>query len=151
MDEKNEHDEPGREHDQGFKVADKRRFTESGSAREEAAAGEEKAESRVDAEAESRINDALNDKGASTDYSSITFSSFIVSLATQALMQLGEIPPPPGVKIEIDKGASQQTIDILIMLREKTRGNLEKPENDLLEEVLYGVQMAFVRHVEVTK
>ena len=75
----------------------------------------------------------------------ITFSSFAISLATQALMQLGHIQPPPGVQVPRDRVAAKQTIDILTMLEKKTKGNLDQDEARLLEEILHQVRIGFVR------
>lgn len=75
----------------------------------------------------------------------INFSSFVMSLATQALMQLGEIPPPPGVSLHVDVGAAQQSIDILTMLEQKTKGNLDQAEAQLLEEILHQLRVSFLR------
>jgi hypothetical protein len=75
----------------------------------------------------------------------INFSSFVISLATQALMQLGEMPPPDGVALEPDIEAARQTIEILGLIEEKTKGNLEPEEVQLLSEVLHSVRICFVR------
>lgn len=77
--------------------------------------------------------------------SEINFSSFVVSLATQALMQMGQMSPPPGVNIETDLTAAKQTIDILQMLQNKTRGNLTTKETEMLTEILHSLKMGFVR------
>lgn len=76
----------------------------------------------------------------------VDFSSFIMSLATQALVQLGEVPPPNGLSLPVDKVAAKHTIDILTMLDEKTRGNLDPGEQHLLSEILYELRVRFVRH-----
>jgi len=76
---------------------------------------------------------------------SISFSSFTVSLANQALLHMGVINAPPGVDVPVDKDAARQTIDILQMLESKTRGNLEPVEERLLREVLHELRLNFVR------
>ena len=75
----------------------------------------------------------------------IDFVSFFMSLATQALMQLGEMEAPAGVAMTKDLDAAQQTIDILSMLQEKTRGNLSEQEDKLVEEVLHNLRMVFLK------
>lgn len=75
----------------------------------------------------------------------LNFSSFVLSLATQALMQLGEMPPPDGMAIEPDMDAARQTIAVLGLIEEKTRGNLLPEETELLTEVLHSVRICFVR------
>ena len=132
----------------GFRVADKRRFTSEGDVRGDGEKRSAEEVPREAGEAETRRGDF---EAHNAEFPQITFSSFIVSLATQALMQLGELPPPPGVHMEVDRAAAKHSIDILIMLRDKTLGNLDKGEGDLLEEVLHNVQISFVRHSTAKK
>src|SRR5262245_25644806 len=80
---------------------------------------------------------------ASADVS-VTFSSFLLGLSTQALLHLGEIPNPAGGQAETDLVAAKQVIDILGMLEAKTRGNLEQAEQGLVESVLYDLRMKYV-------
>ncbi len=87
-------------------------------------------------------------KPAPDDHDAFDFSSFIISLATQALMQLGAMQPPSGVSVPIDKEAAKQTIDILTMLHHKTRGNLERDEDRLLQEILHNVRLSYVRAMQ---
>jgi hypothetical protein len=75
----------------------------------------------------------------------VSFMSFVMSLATQALVQLGEMAPPPGMEIPVDRVAAQQTIDILTMLQRKTVGNLSADEARFIEEVLHSLRMSYVR------
>ena len=74
----------------------------------------------------------------------ITLSTFILSLSTQVLLHLGEIPGPAGEKPERDMLAAKQVIDILGLLREKTKGNLDEDEAALLDNVLYDLRMRYV-------
>lgn len=84
---------------------------------------------------------------SSYDYAdpTLTFSSFLISLATQALMQLGEIKAPDGVELPVDREAAKQTIDIISMLKQKTAGNLNPDELRLIEEILHNLRMSYVR------
>jgi hypothetical protein len=75
----------------------------------------------------------------------VSFSSFIMSLATQTMVQMGEMQPPPGLEIPIDVESARQTIDILAMLQRKTRGNLSAEEARFMEEVLHTLRMSYVR------
>jgi hypothetical protein len=75
----------------------------------------------------------------------MTFSSFVMSLGMQALMALGEMPAPDGAEMPQNKEAAQQSIEILGVIKDKTKGNLEPDESRLLEEVLHNVRMAFVK------
>ena len=57
----------------------------------------------------------------------IDFSTFVLSLSTTALYQMGRVPDPEtGATIEPNRVIAEQTIDTLKMLREKTRGKLVK-------------------------
>ena len=77
----------------------------------------------------------------------ITFSSFILSLTTQALMCLGEIPNPQDGTPCQDLPAAKQVIDILGLLKEKTPGNLTQSEERLLEQGLFDLRMKYVEIV----
>jgi hypothetical protein len=74
----------------------------------------------------------------------LDFSTFIMSLTSSAFYHLGDIADPETGKTETNLPAVQQTIDMLIMLREKTQGNLTEEETKLLEQLVYELQMKFV-------
>jgi len=75
----------------------------------------------------------------------IDLSTFILSLSTSALYQMGLVPGPEGVKVpEPNRALARQTIDTLEMLQEKTRGNLDPQESKLFENLLYELRMRFV-------
>jgi hypothetical protein len=79
--------------------------------------------------------------GASAE---MTFGTFLVGLSTQALMLLGDIPDPQTGKPERDLVGAQQLIDIIGMLEQKTRGNLDRDEAQLIEAILYELRMKYV-------
>jgi len=87
---------------------------------------------------------AQTDKGDGASPPSITFSSFVIGLATQALMYLGAAPSPAGVTIEKDPAEAATIIGVIEMLAEKTKGNLSEDEAKLVEEVLYELRMRYV-------
>ncbi|MBW2051829.1 MAG: DUF1844 domain-containing protein [Deltaproteobacteria bacterium] len=74
----------------------------------------------------------------------VTLSTFIFSLSTSALLHLGEIPDPNTNQTVMNLGLAKQTIDIIGMLKEKTKGNLEEDESKLLENLLYELRMKYV-------
>ncbi len=75
----------------------------------------------------------------------ITFSTFIMSLNASALVNLGIIDDPgTGVKSR-NLPLGKQTIDILGMLEEKTRGNVNEDEAEMLKSVLYDLRMLYVK------
>ena len=85
----------------------------------------------------------------------INFLSFIYSLGTSALMLLGE-PIGPGAGTDAGEPApnlahAQEIIDILTMLEAKTKGNLTKEEEALLEEMLYALRIKFVEKAKARK
>ena len=74
------------------------------------------------------------------------FIALISSLGMQVLIQLGEVEDPgSGVRTQDLMGA-QATINLLIMLKQKTKGNLSKQEARILESLLYDLQMKFVEY-----
>ncbi len=75
----------------------------------------------------------------------ITFTTFIMSFHTSALYHLGELPHPESGKKTRDLELAKHTIDTLALLEKKTRGNLEKDEDQLLSNVLYELKMRFVQ------
>ena len=80
----------------------------------------------------------------------IDFSTFIMSLTSSAFYHLGDIADPETGKTETNLPAVNQTIDMLTMLREKTKGNLNEEENKLLEQLIYELQMKYVAKTKST-
>ncbi len=74
----------------------------------------------------------------------IIFMQFVIGLSQSGMMQLGKIMNPMTQKIEKDLHAAQATIDMLCMLREKTKGNLSKSEEDILTNSISSLQMNYV-------
>ena len=129
----------------GFTVQDRRRFSDTGEARE---SGPDRpaAEGQRQDQAESRLK---SDGGAATEpLPEINFSTFIISLSTQALMHLGEIANPLSGQEERDVSGAKQLIDIVGMLQEKTHGNLTEVEAKLIEEILFDLRMRYVEAVK---
>ena len=73
-----------------------------------------------------------------------TFSTFVLSLASSALVQLGEVPDPASGRIQEDLILAKHSIDILSMLQEKVAQGLDAEEARLLEGLLYELRMKFV-------
>lgn len=76
------------------------------------------------------------------------FSTFILSLSTSALVHLGELPDPISNKKEINLQLAKQTISIIEMLKEKTKGNLTSEEAVLLDNVLYDVRLKYLNQAK---
>ena len=83
-------------------------------------------------------------KEKETESFQIDFSTFIMSLTSSAFYHLGDMPDPSTGKKEVNLPAVQQTIDMLVMLREKTKGNLKEDEKKLLEQLVYELQVKYV-------
>ena len=145
--------------DEGFKIQDKRRFDESGNRKDsdgnanenvssaepsQEASPTDGIEKEVDTSSQEQfvMKDSPEDSGA---HPPIDYSSFVLSLATQAMVQLGEMDPPPGVEIPKNRQAAKHSIDVLEMLSVKTRGNLSEAEQRLTEEILHSLRIGFVR------
>ena len=109
---------------------------EDGSEREQRARGEEAFER------------ARNDVRAGDELPAIDLSTFILSLSHSALVHLGEAPNPTGSGRDVSLPLARQTIDLLTLLQEKTKGNLTGAEEHLMDQVLYELRL---RYVEVSK
>jgi hypothetical protein len=76
----------------------------------------------------------------------VSFTAFMLSLATTAAVHFGDIADPStGRPMEPNLAGAAQMIEIIAMLQEKTEGNLSEPEAKLLEELLYELRMRFVQ------
>lgn len=75
----------------------------------------------------------------------VSFASLVLSLNTTALFHLGELAHPESGEKAVDLGLVKHTIDTLVLLRDKTQGNLDNDENQLLSNVLYDLKMRYVK------
>ena len=76
------------------------------------------------------------------------FSAFVLSLSTSALAALGLCDDPAFLELPRDPEIARNNIDILLMLREKTVGNLNEDEDKLLSSVIYDLQMRYLRETK---
>ena len=74
----------------------------------------------------------------------IDFSTFVLSLSHSALMHLGEAPHPETDGMEENLPLARQTIDLIGLLDEKTKGNLTGDEERLIGQVLFDLRLRFV-------
>jgi hypothetical protein len=126
--------------DSGFVVKDKRIFDESGKER-----SQEEAQSSAAEEKPKVQESARSETKKETDYPLVTFTNFVLSLSTSALFHFGDFPEHEGGASEKNLPAAKQTIDILDMLKEKTKGNLDENETNLIQGVLYELKMRYVK------
>ena len=75
----------------------------------------------------------------------IDFSTFVLSINSSALVQLGLIEDPDSGQKAKNLPLAKQTIDLLAMLEEKTRGNLTGDEENILKNILYELRMLYVK------
>jgi hypothetical protein len=76
----------------------------------------------------------------------VDFATFVLSLSHSALMHLGEAPDPETGGIQKNLPLARQTIDLIAMLEEKTRGNLVGDEERLIGQILFDLRMRFIEH-----
>ncbi len=74
----------------------------------------------------------------------VNFSSFILSLATSAMMHLGEEVNPEAGEATPHLPQARQVIDLISLLEKKTQGNLTQEESELISHILYTLRMKFV-------
>ena len=80
-----------------------------------------------------------------TELPQINFMTFIMSLNASAMVNLGVIEDPATQKKEKNLVLGKQTIDILAMLEEKTKGNLSPDETNMLKNILYDLRIIYIR------
>ncbi len=74
----------------------------------------------------------------------VDFTTFIISLASSAMIHLGQAPHPDAENTEINLPMAKQVVDMIAMLKDKTQGNLEPEEERYLHAVLYDLRLRFV-------
>jgi hypothetical protein len=151
-----------------FRVIDRRRFAPDGSERSEAEQNAEQAPAKPEVTPPPKPQPAAPPPGAAArpaassegpelatptgapydDRSDASFEpsfgTLLISLSTQALMYLGEIPDLEGGAAHKDLAAARNIIDLIAVLERKTAGNLDADEAALLERILYDLRMRFV-------
>jgi hypothetical protein len=76
----------------------------------------------------------------------VTFTGFILSLATTAAVHFGDIADPStGRQQQPDLAGAAQMIELIALMQEKTKGNLSEPEAKLVDDLLYELRMRFVQ------
>jgi hypothetical protein len=77
----------------------------------------------------------------------LDFSTFILSLSTSVLMNLGLVENPVTGKTEKEPAVARQTIELITLLKEKTRGNLTDEETKLVDNVLHELRLWYVKAI----
>jgi len=81
----------------------------------------------------------------------LDFSSIIFPIYTQALIKLGMLEDPRTNKLETNLEYAKRLIDILDLLRDRTKGNLESEEENLLEAILSQLKLNYLKKIEAIK
>jgi len=123
-----------------FKVTDKRRFTTEG----ESKPGDEATSQRAERQEPPPEPGETGQRRDQRPPKPIDFSTLVLSLANTCLFQLGFVRTSESEEVKKDLDGARQTIDILGLLEEKTRGNLTDQEQKVLTETLFQLRMAFV-------
>ncbi len=124
--------------EKGFVIKDKRIFDETGETRKEELKKEEPG-------IRSTTEEEPPGKSREEYFPEVTFSSFVFSLSTTVMYHFGDFPDPITKKAEKNLAAAKHTIDMLNMLKNKTMGNLDENEKELLEGILYELMMRYVK------
>jgi len=126
--------------DKGFKVVDRRISAEEPEAPKTAPAQDSTAEGPVQGPGWE-----MRKEKAAAPLPPMDFTTFCLSLASSAMIHLGLSPSPETGKAEKALPLAKQTIDILVLLEEKTKGNLTSEEAKLLSTLLYDLRMRYVQ------
>ena len=134
-------DEKGEE--KGFVIKDKRVFSQE----EQDLNKEDKEPEKQPAKEETKAKEesSVEKQAAEAELPEINFPTFIISLNASALVNLGAIEDPASGKKVKNLLIAKQTIDILSMLEEKTRGNLAEEEEKILKNILYDLRIIYVK------
>ncbi len=135
--------------EKSFVVKDRRMFSETGESREEDR--QDRAAADADGAATAKP-EAMDETQKDTDtadddfgYPEINFANFIISLSTSAMFHFGDFADPATGKAEVNLEAAKQTIDIIGMLEEKTKNNLDAEEMRLVQNLLFELRMRYVK------
>jgi len=132
--------------DKGFSVVDRRVTSET--EQNESAEPEEKnpkTGSKPEQEALPQADPKTSqDPCGESSLPPVSFPTFLLSLHTSALIHLGVLPDPMSGEEHLNLEIARQNIDLLEILKAKTRGNLSEEEDKLLENILYELRMAYL-------
>lgn len=89
--------------------------------------------------------DGMVEKDGKCVLPDVTFTSFFMALNTSVLVHLGEIPDPATGQKQENLEMAKHTIDTMLLLQKKTKGNLTDEEAELVEKSMFDLQMRFVQ------
>lgn len=129
----------------GFVIKDRRSFGEDGELKEEKKEGKAGTE---EAKREETKTETKRDDTQKTPLPEVNFSSLIFSLSSSALLHLGEIADPSTGKKKKDLPMAKHSIDIIAMLKDKTKGNLNDEEKNFSDSILTDLRLRYVKAVK---
>jgi hypothetical protein len=125
------------EEEKGFVIKDRRSLDDKGDLKEEAGEKDVKKEKAKEAPKKEEARRPVLPE--------VDFSYFLVSLSSSALFHLGEIADPQTGQKSKDLPLAKHSIDIIAMLKEKTKGNLTEEEDKALESILTDLRWRYVK------
>lgn len=141
--------------EKSFVVRDRRLFNESGQPRAEATSTAEAAAATGNVETEEpspEVKKQSQTEGKeepqpqeAEPVPEVNFYNFILSLSSTAMYHFGDFSDPATRESQRNLAAAKQTIDLLSLLQEKTKGNLNPDEKNLLEGILYELRIRYVK------
>jgi hypothetical protein len=133
--------------ERSFKVDDRR--TSTGNKEDLTQAPGSEDERRAEAEPSNRESEARpSGEGSESTTPQVDFATFLFSLFSSALIQLGDMADPVTGKMEKNLQAAKQTIDILDILAKKTEGNLSDEEDNLLKNASAELKWKYIDTVK---
>jgi hypothetical protein len=78
----------------------------------------------------------------------VTFFTFVMSLNTSVLYHLGQIADPVTGEKDVNLEAARHGIDTLVLVQNKTKGNLTRDEEEMLKNIIYDIKLRFVKEVK---
>jgi hypothetical protein len=134
--------------DKGFTVKDKRFFQQSDEEKDRLReASKQQETARETYETEANKSQSTAGPKAEGPLPEISFASFIMSLGTSVFFHLGDLPHPETGVADKNLPMAKQTIDLLGILREKTRHNLTPEEENIFDHLLYDLRMRYVKEI----
>jgi len=125
--------------DKGFTVKDRRSFGEEGDLKETKQAEKPASEKKP------------KDEHKAPPLPEVNFNSLIFSLSSSALLALGEIADPQTGEKREDLPMAKHSIDIISMLNDKSKGNLDNEEQKFIDSMLADLRMRYVKAVHSKK
>jgi hypothetical protein len=130
------------EDEKGFVIKDRRSFDKDGGLKEE------KASASAPAPEKEKKQESKSTEAERPPLPEVNFNSLIFSLSSSAFFNLGEIADPQTGQRQKDLPLAKHSIDILAMLSDKTKGNLDDEEQKFLDNILAELRIRYVKAIK---